>query len=343
MASSNIEGALARQWQILKLLPSQGAGYSATQLTDMYTQEHEPHICDNKSKEYKALQRKMQRDLTMLERQGLVDRNDGGTPHGWKLRPNGRFLANQSPAEALFLTLAEKAIEPLVPQSLLKPLLPAFEQARKTLNESAKSKSRLKNKLINVRSVPLLPATINQSILETVHQALEENKVLEIDYRKSISPELKTYRLNLHGIMQRSPSVYLLATVGDYNNVLYFALHRIEAARLLTLSARASDTGMSALEKGNLYFGNNGSIQLELTANAITAQILSETPLASDQLITKMEGGDEETFTVTATVNDSWDLKFWLLSQGSNLTVVKPQQLRATIQEELSAALARYR
>lgn len=343
MASSNIEGALARQWQILKLLPSQGAGYSATQLTDMYTQEHEPHICDNKSKEYKALQRKMQRDLTMLERQGLVDRNDGGTPHGWKLRPNGRFLANQSPAEALFLSLAEKTIEPLVPHSLLQPLLPAFEQARKTLHELTKSKSRLKDKLINVHSGPLQSAKINQDILERVHQALEQDRVLEIDYRKAITSELKTYHLNLHGIMQRSPSVYLLATVGDYDDLLYFALHRIEAARLLTLSARTGDTSIGALEKKGPYFGNNGSIKLELTTNVITAQILSETPLSNDQEITKIEDSDEETFTVTATVNDSWDLKFWLLSQGSNLAVVKPEHLRLKIREELSAALARYR
>jgi len=54
---------------------------------------------------------------------------------------------------------------------------------------------------------------------------------------------------------------------------------------------------------------------------------LEETPVSNDQKITIRAG----LHTLTATVPDSWQLHFWIRSQGAAITVLKPASLRESI------------
>ena len=68
------------------------------------------------------------------------------------------------------------------------------------------------------------------------------------------------------------------------------------------------------------------------------AFLIDETPLSEDQRL--IEKGDHH--LLKATVMDSWNLHFWILSQSVNLTIRKPVRLRRQIREALESALSHY-
>ena len=63
----------------------------------------------------------------------------------------------------------------------------------------------------------------------------------------------------------------------------------------------------------------------------VLASRLEETPLSEDMLI---KHKDEE-YLLTATVADSWQLRWWLLSWGSAVEVLGPKQLREETVDEV--------
>lgn len=66
---------------------------------------------------------------------------------------------------------------------------------------------------------------------------------------------------------------------------------------------------------------------------------LRQTRLAVDQ---QMEPETDGWTRLTATVNDTWQLRWWLLGQGAGIEVIGPAELRERIRMELVEALALY-
>lgn len=345
MVKRSSDGAIERQWQLLKLLPSDGSGITASQLAERYASNEGLPAEAGKS----SLLRKIQRDLDTLLTLDLVECNDKGKPFGWK-QQRKTFFATMTATEALFLNLAEAAIKPLIPASLLTPLHPAFAKAREVLSDSNKATSRLSRRITSINPSPLISPDINGEFLEVIFQAIQQQKILTIDYLRPMTTDIKSYQLNPLGIFQHAPSIYLYAINEGYDNGIFFALHRIKSARLTTLSASKSSIDINDLKQaGRLRFGNQGRIELVLATSAHTASLLAETPLAPDQTIERAAGADAGStaatthpYRVSATVDDSWDLLFWLMSQGSKLEVLEPPALRARIHADIRAALAQY-
>jgi predicted DNA-binding transcriptional regulator YafY len=69
------------------------------------------------------------------------------------------------------------------------------------------------------------------------------------------------------------------------------------------------------------------------------ARELEETKLSANQKI-KTDG---DWFRIEATVQDTWQLRWWLLSKAVDLTILEPTELRSIILEDLEAAIEAYR
>ena len=69
-------------------------------------------------------------------------------------------------------------------------------------------------------------------------------------------------------------------------------------------------------------------------------QLLTETPLADDQLVEDAADGSQQ---ISATVLDTAQLRRWLLSLGARVEVLAPPALRAAMAEELARSFRRYR
>ena len=93
------------------------------------------------------------------------------------------------------------------------------------------------------------------------------------------------------------------------------------------------------IARGGLQFGDGATLRLEARVAPWLAEILAETPLADDQQL--VPSGED--FRLTATVADSWQLRWWILSQGAGLTVLEPDILRRELVDALKWALRGYR
>ena len=325
--------AIGRLLEILKRLPTHGPGISARELTDWLTDEG-----------FEVSKRTVERDLSALAVHFQLVYNDKSVPYGWRWMSDAvtEFPA-LTVADAMSLHLVEDLLAPLLPAALLDSLRPRFRQARKKLDSLSKEhpNSRWLDKVRHVPpTLPLLPPKIADGVLATVQEGLLTDRQLEIAYQRPGDEEAMALRLHPLGLVQRGPVTYLVATAFTYTDVRLYAIHRITGASVLTEPAHRPD-GFSLDEyiaQGAFQFGDGRTIRLVARVSPWLADILTETPLTADQ---QLEPVGEE-LRLTATITDSWQLRWWILSQGQGITVLEPEALRKEIGGELRKCLANY-
>lgn len=92
------------------------------------------------------------------------------------------------------------------------------------------------------------------------------------------------------------------------------------------------------LRSDTQQFDDTDKIELQAWVSENLARLLRETPLAADMRLMPLEHGH----CLRVTVNNSWQLRWWLLSQGDSLIVEQPLDLRQQIATTLSNAAAQY-
>jgi predicted DNA-binding transcriptional regulator YafY len=134
---------------------------------------------------------------------------------------------------------------------------------------------------------------------------------------------------------------YLVATASEYTDVRNFAVSRMSEAVLLKEAVRKPE-GYSLdkyIRDGAMEFGNGEKLRLVAIIESWLAAILAETPLGCDQQLTD----DEEGVRLIVTVNDTPQLRWWILSFGDTITVMEPAELRKEISGTLKRAARAYK
>ena len=142
--------------------------------------------------------------------------------------------------------------------------------------------------------------------------------------------------------MQRGLITYLIGTAHSYTDVRQYALHRFRELTLMpTATQGLKDFNLQAyLSTDALQFGKTEKIAFQAWLSEKQARLLRETPLSADMALTDL--GNSNGYRVTATISDSWQLQWWILSLGDALVVERPLNLRAQIAEKLRSAAAGY-
>lgn len=335
MAKAAHHHALARQWELLRMLPTRPPGISASELANKLQDAG-----------FVVSKRTIERDLIELSSLFGIACNDKGMPYGWYwMNGEPADLPGISITDAVSLNLIEEFLRPLVPSTMLSSLEARFRQARQKLEELA-ADNKVARWIDKVRYVPpalaLLPPEVAPGVLEAVQTALLEERQLQVEYLKPAENSPSTYQLHPLGIAQRGAVSYLVATAFDYQDVRLYAIHRIVGAEILDQCSR-TPIGFKLdryVEEGSLQFGKGRTFLLEARISDPLAYVLRETPLSRDQCINPDGHGE---YHLTATVQESWQLRWWILSQGENIELLSPDDLREEIRKTLSRSLARYR
>ena len=333
MPSDTTRNTLIRQWELLKLLPKRGPGKTAKDLAVALNDVG-----------FKVSKRQVERDLITLSGPFPLECNDQSVPYGWKWM-NGRSadLPGLSVAEALSMSLVEETLKPLLPKSVLASLAGNFKQAQEKLAalDAENPNSQWVSKVRTVApTLPLLPPHVDQEVFENVQESLLFNKRLEAEYQAINADQPTILTLHPLGMVNRGAVTYLVATAFDYSDVRLYALHRISRATILdeTVSRSVNFNLDAYIYSGALQFGNGKILRLEAYVHDWLANFLMETPLSEDQKIAVI--GDKT--RLTATVPDSPQLQWWILSQGAGMEVIAPVSLRNAITETLHQAAAIY-
>lgn len=332
MPSANHGATMDRQWSLLKLLPSGPPGKSATQLRELLADDG-----------HEVTKRTVDRDLNELSRIFPLSCNIKSVPFGWYLVPGARLdIPGMDLPEAVSLGLLEDLLRQLAPPTFMKALEGRFATAKEKLETLPKNCFAKWADLVRYLppGLPLLKPFISAEVMRAAQDALLRQRQLKVSYRGPGTSTPKELLLHPLALIQQGERSYLLATTFDYENVYHYAVHRIQTAEILDEPAKRpkSFTLDTFLAQGGGQFGEGEMISLKAHLTDILAAILRETPISSDQKITTRAGKN----LLTVTVKDSWQLHFWILSQGPAITIMQPASLKRNIVTQLKAALANY-
>lgn len=330
MPATSNRKTISRQWELLKTLPSRAPGITAGELQALLEEAG-----------HKVAKRTIERDLVELSGLFPLQCNDKGTPYGWFwMAGSSANLPGITLSEALTLRLVEDSIRPLIPELMLKGLEPRFNQAQQKLQALSEENpsARWVEKVASVHpALNLMAPDIVPEHLEQIQRALLNDLQLTSRYYSAQKNQTREMTLNPLGLVQRGQVSYLIASVEPFDDIRQFALHRFEEVSASETPGRKSaDFDLQRyIDSGAMQFGIPRQIRLQAWVDDALARRLGETPLSTDMQLTPQEHGA----TVEATVNDSWELRWWLLSQAGSIRVQAPAELREVLIERLKQSL----
>lgn len=332
MPANKTRLTLVRQWGMLRLLPTWPQMTTYSELAKRLADEDDFSVDPNT----------VRRDLEQLALLFPIYVEEKGRTHYvcWA-KGSDPALRSMSVGEAMAVVMAEQHLGQLLPTSVFESLNAVFKRAQQTLS-SVEGHNPASTWLQKVRAVsptqPMCPPEIQPDIQELLSKALLEERQIEAHYKSGGQTEPKVLRLHPLGLIFRAPSLYLVATAWDYHassDVRLYAVHRFTRVQILDRPVEIP-TGFEldeAMENGLADFGGaKPPIHLEMRVTQDLATILEETPLAqrgnppiAKQTIEPLNDGS---FLVRATVNDTWQLRWWIRSQGEQIIkVICPEHL----------------
>ena len=328
--------ATMRRFEMLQLIPWEPARISTSDL-------HRKLIAAG----YYVEPRTVQRDLDVFCGMFQYNRQVVGKAHHW-FWPRG-FQAfsvrAMSPAAALVLAMAECQLQGVLPGSAVDLLRPYFEQARVTLSGPDPRRFaawRQKVRIIS-RGPRFQPPAVRAEVQESVFDALLSGRRIRAIYRRRGAPESKESELHPRGLVARDGVLYLIASAWEYPDAFHYPLHRFDAVEVLpepVSAMREFDLdGYLAGAHGFSYPTGEGPIRMKLEVDEQPALGLLERPLAPDQSADLLANGR---YRIEATVEDSAELRWWLLAHGAQIRVTAPAALRRAIASALTAAASHY-
>ncbi len=294
-------------------------------------------------------ERSVQRVLALLGEAGFLETvNPDAKPLQWRWARDrsSMTLPRMGDQEILAFRLLERFLKPLLPRQFCRALQPYFEAARGELNDMP-FWAPVKNWETKVRVVPpaqpLLPPEPPPGLTgaearqdwerrqertqAALLEALFKNRQCAVEYQQLWRDQPVHWTIHPLVYLQRGPAFYLLCTIEDYADMRQLAVHRMLSARVLDHKAN-KPAGLNLdreVEHSQGMGGSGEPLRLMVRFWRPAGSHLLETRLAADQVA---EDEGDHHFRLTATVNDTAQLRWWLLSFGSKVEVLEPADLR---------------
>jgi len=324
-----------RQWQMLRLIPRHPIKISTPELIQGLSDEG-----------YRITQRTIQRDLIRLSEIFPLMCDERNRPFGWSWMVDADVMdiPGMDSHTALAFWLAEKHLEPLLPQATLRQLQGHFKAAANVLDHTPSDKGapawRHKVRVLH-RGPGLKVPAIDPEIQGAVYDALLRNRRLDVTYAPRRYDGNKNYELNPLGLVLKDGIIYLVCSMRDYSDIRLLTLHRIVTAKQLDIPVAVPE-GFDLddyIASGALNFIVGGKIRLKARLSKDVAFHLEERPLSDDQtLIAESDGWS----MLTASVQDTSELHWWLLGFGEQVDVIEPASLREELLQVVSVLYQRY-
>jgi predicted DNA-binding transcriptional regulator YafY len=245
-------------------------------------------------------------------------------------------------AEAVSLGLMEDVLRQIMPPAFLNALEGKFSLAREKLAALPKIPHARWKDLVRYipPGLPFIPPAIAPGVLPAIQEVLLQQRQLQVVYLSAGSNAARELTLHPLSLIQQGARSYLVATAFAYDEPRLYAVHRFASATVMDEPVkRPKSFSLDAfIASGAAQFGSGEFITIKARVSDDLVCLLEETPISTDQKITTRSG----VHTLTATVQDSWQLHFWILSQGPAITVLKPTSLRKKIISRIQDALAGY-
>jgi predicted DNA-binding transcriptional regulator YafY len=292
-------------------------------------------------KGYKVSIRTLQRDLGKLKADfPLVSRSGEGkkTQH-WSFKEGFSLFSDieMTPYSAFSFILVDSYLSKLFPKSVLDHLQEHFRKARYMLDSLSPGHiGKLHEKIRAVDKGPrFIPPEIKTELLEKVFRALSEELEIKATYESQHSRSCKEYNLFPLGLVVREDVYYLVCRHENDRDIKQFALHRFKKIEL-TENTRMVPAGFGIddyISSGALgYLVSGRQIRLKVLFGSDVSIHISERKLDRYQSLSPQDDGR---VLLKANVQDTMELRWWLLGFGENAEVLEPKDLRNELIERI--------
>lgn len=311
---------LYRHWLILRMIPRKGTGISTVEICSRL--KHEDGI--------ETTLRTIQRDLIELETLFPIA-SDGRKPSGWKWTDDAANfdMPNMDPVTALTFTLAGQYLGRMFPQGILSALSPYQKTATQRLASAVDAKlASWPDKLrIMSRNLVTTPPEIADGIGEKAYTALLEERRFAASYH-TVGGKISTYQeVNPLGMVFVDGLTYLIASINQHVAPVLLLLHRFQSIDLLDCPATIPEKfNIDEWAQELLTFPVGETIRLKIRfKHRPDIQRIKESPLSENQQVKELPDGR---FELTASVEDTLQLRWWLNGFGARVEVMAPKALR---------------
>ena len=325
---------LYRHWLILRMIPRKGTGISTVEICDRL--KHESSI--------ETTLRTIQRDLIELETLFPIA-SDGRKPSGWKWTDDAASfdIPNMDPVTALTFTLAGQYLARMFPKGALSALGPYQKTAVQRLEKTVDAKLAAWPAKVRImsRNLVTIPPTVSDDIAELVYNALLEERRFTASYR-AVGGKISSYQeVNPLGMVFVDGLTYLIASINQHVDPVLLLLHRFQSIELLDKPVTIPEEfELDEWVEELLTFPVGDTIRLKARfSNQHDIQRIKESPLSENQQVKELPDGR---FELTAAVEDTLQLRWWLNGFGARVEVMAPKALRQEYVEQAAAYASLY-
>jgi len=215
----------------------------------------------------------------------------------------------------------------------------AIEKIFDRLNISSDAQDERIDKIVQFDSYPNYPG---KEFLQDLYTSIKEYKKVEIVYKKFNSDDKSTIQVHPYLLKEYKHRWYLISYVDDKKSLSTYALDRMLSLNILEdyfVIEKNFDPEQFFKYSFGITQSNENFYKVVLKFPFHQKGYLITQPLHASQ---KLIAEDKDSFTLELEVYLSYELIERVLSYGEDVVVIKPKELRATIQKRLLKAVRQY-
>jgi hypothetical protein len=177
-------------------------------------------------------------------------------------------------------------------------------------------------------------------ILNELITAIQQRNLTVVTYTAASTWETRVYRIQPLLLFEQAGGLYLYVIVERFKSFLLLAVERIKDIEILDETFEYLD-GLDLQKRLDDPFGliADEPFTAVLRFSADQAPYILERTWPSSCILDEQSDG---TLIFTIETSGNYELSRWILSQGSEVEVLKPDWLRTQIAEELQSVLQKY-
>lgn len=317
-----------RQWHLLRLLESPG-GVTLDELKTRLPADYARHP------------RTIRRDLEALEASGfpLINERVEGQVR-WRLMDGARQgpARSFSPTELMALVMSRALLKPLAGTYIQAALDSAMAKAASLLPPAS---LHYAEQFQNLFAVGIGPHKIYKGHRETIDrltQAIDRKRTVQVRYFSASRGKMTRREIDPYRLWYASGGLYLIGYCHLRKEPRLFAVERIRSVTLTDHPYQMPlGFDLEAFVQDSLTVMRGPRIDVELVFDKATAAWMKDRIWHPSQKLTPLPKGR---LRMELQVADTRELIGWILSFGSGVRVIKPDQLKAAVLTEAKKILA---
>lgn len=245
-----------------------------------------------------------------------------------------------SEGEVAALFVAQKALAQYKGTPFERPLRSAFRKIADSLKDRVSFSWSDLEEAISFHSAGASVADLE--LFEKVSQAVLRSVELEFEYRKLNSKGYEPRRVRPLHIASLENQWYVFAEDLERKDLRTFALPRMRGVRLTNTSfRRPANFSISKVLSGSFgVFEGGKKHRIKLQFDAFAARLVSERTWHESQKFREVKDGSA---TLELELGSLEEIQRWILSWGSHVRVLAPDELRERVRKEAEAVAQSYR